>query len=954
MRAADEVELNFSFTPSMPLAAGDRITFYMKDFGGPSIMNARAGEHAFGNFLFEPVEKPGISKLIYTVGPACVREDENLLINIPRSFNISLPGDGLQLHANKLRFSFAGLACPVLETQFKEGSYETIGHFTFSKIRYIPPQRNHAVQVHLRFEATVRLTAGDVLFLHLPLMEGESRCGNPVDVEWAVFSETNSSKTNGSWNGSWTGYNETSSCTDMVPVTRKNKSFLEVMKGLKLLKNMFVLVIKGNEIPVDSALGGITVTIPVSANIRVPNNGTVGNDPNILLGLSARDGSVFFRPPTPVRISDSIKVKASVLDSFMGFDNPKRLHVTGLSIMLKFDVLVYPGDQVFLSMPGFFSKTTTVHAFTSSAYIARSDGQSINTTMPVSNVSWNSSTQMLTADVMKYLEAYTSLNLDISAENNIHIAQDGVHESSQIVVSANLRAGEVDRTLLKTQKVGSFNLTSRLEFVGRSPTLRVPVSSQIILTFKTMFRILPDDQLILVLPLFSGASGSFSTEDTSFNAFVSGSWNKNNTSLKLISAGKIPAMSTVKISVPSEAGIRLPYNGIRRHETNLRIFSTAKYGPIREDLSLRFSSVLPIGSFGESTSLYFDPPRYTSIVRMFFAFRPVMAIDPGETISLKLPGFYGPNASTWPVDFSDENVIGNATWTFADEVVVLSVVRNISAGQLIHVNISDALKVRAPVEGLRINQNTIGMATDAKDGPLPLDPATPLTSLQGIGSFKNTSVDFIPRRAGAIVRIVISFAPNMQVITGDTISVVLRSVIGISSDLCIGAAPGYETRIENASWHLNSSTLVLTVSQDIEIDEQVSVLIPSSAGLMLPSTGLSVDTTNFTISTDAVRGPVPQYPLTYITESPRVGVLNDTVVHVTPGCAGEPSSLSFGFRPGMQIYGGDTLSLTFPSLAEGLYRCTESFQIPRVKLVCVGTWLCNASLSSNPTFQVQS
>ena len=94
-------------------------------------------------------------------------------------------------------------------------------------------------------------------------------------------------------------------------------------------------------------------------------------------------------------------------------------------------------------------------------------------------------------------------------------------------------------------------------------------------------------------------------------------------------------------------------------------------------------------------------------------------------------------------------------------MLVLNVSKTISAGEGVVAVIPSVLGVTLPINGIRHNQSSIGIATDAALGPVAVSPLTPVTLTMAVGSFGRTQrFDATPRRAGSSANITLSFSPH--------------------------------------------------------------------------------------------------------------------------------------------------------------------------------------------------
>ena len=283
-----------------------------------------------------------------------------------------------------------------------------------------------------------------------------------------------------------------------------------------------------------------------------------------------------------------------------------------------------------------------------------------------------------------------------------------------------------------------------------------------------------------------------------------------------------------------------------------------------------------------------------------------------------------------------------ATWG-NDSMLVLNVSKTITPGELVEVVIPSAFGLTIPVDGIRHNASNFGLASDAVLGPVSRYPLTPLAMTTGVGSFSGSQrLDVTPRRAGAAAAFTLSFSPKMKLYPDDTVSFFLRNVTGSSGDFCVGPAMGSQSTFHHGSWILERSELVLTVNQAAEADENISVVIPSSVGLLLPSAGIGMNTDSFTVSANTRDGYIPVLPRTYLFNRPAIGVLSEMQISFDDTCVGESiSGFDLSFQIGMDILVGEQIFLTIPGFVEqSIFTCTQHFNTPN------GTGECSAATCS--------
>jgi len=198
-------------------------------------------------------------------------------------------------------------------------------------------------------------------------------------------------------------------------------------------------------------------------------------------------------------------------------------------------------------------------------------------------------------------------------------------------------AGQMNATQLKHMQPVGVLVNTRLSFEGASPNSLSSLPAKITVSFDLGFEMIPGDLFMINLPGFTGSLAAFDISSSPIGAFLLGSWLQTSSNpLVLTAAGSVPSGSSVKINVDINAGILLPPEGVQLN-ARIGIASTAQNGPLPIDPPTYFGSVAPIGSFLETTKLFFMTPRAESVTAMRLLFTPTFMLQPGETVTLSLP-----------------------------------------------------------------------------------------------------------------------------------------------------------------------------------------------------------------------------------------------------------------------------------------------------------------------------
>jgi hypothetical protein len=217
-----------------------------------------------------------------------------------------------------------------------------------------------------------------------------------------------------------------------------------------------------------------------------------------------------------------------------------------------------------------------------------------------------------------------------------------------------------------------------------------------------------------------------------------------------------------------------------------------------------------------------------------------------------------------------------------------------------------------------INENTITIGTNARSGPVVSSPPTVVRTIQRIGSFFNTSINFSALTNAYPVNITVQFTYSFDLIQGDQIYLHLPKFKGAST----AGVPTFGTHakaLAKASWDVARSILAIAVTDaSIPALTSLQISIPASAKVVLRGDGLEKNSSLLQISSNAVNGPV--HPKAF-DSSPAMGSFTTgepTRISYIPGefkgdgspyMEGRISALSVGFALNRDISVGEHIFL---------------------------------------------
>ena len=251
-----------------------------------------------------------------------------------------------------------------------------------------------------------------------------------------------------------------------------------------------------------------------------------------------------------------------------------------------------------------------------------------------------------------------------------------------------------------------------------------------------------------------------------------------------------------------------------------------------------------------------------------------------------------------------------------------------------------------------ISDARLALITIASDSVSGVVLTTPITAsgglVQKVGSFRSTALSFYCTRtdecgpcggnssvvgcsaANSISPLVISFAPEMALNSGERLTVRLPGFTGsagyVNSSLLWTSPPNvFHDSAGNVnsslsaspsrtfSWRMDcglDACATFTLVRNISAGTSVCIGIPVDAGITLPIAGVRANQTDLTIETNAVNGAVG--PTAILWTEP-VGAIMDATLDYYPQVAGGPTQISLSFVTMMCIPVNGSISSTVAS-----------------------------------------
>jgi hypothetical protein len=563
-----------------------------------------------------------------------------------------------------------------------------------------------------------------------------------------------------------------------------------------------------------------------------------------------------------------------------------------------------------MSLSGYETIEMGLRGFTSPGF-----GESADLTGPSSNkflASWVTSCSEVPKLVLmlrgnESIQANQELVLSIPVLLGIALPAQGVRASDHgiSIASQSIDGPVQSQAVVKVQSVGSLVGPAELSFYPWRLNKNVNFS----LVFTPTMSISSGEQATLNLPNFRfPVDGALDLGVAQLSVFTA-VWSSQSQQLVLTLNRSIAAGEFVEILIPDSTGFRLPEEGIRQNQDDLFISINATDGNLAPQALL---VTTPVGSMTD-TDLRFLPKTAGQPSAIGFDFTLGMSLSYGDTISLKLPGFWSDTNNVTSIfgSSSPSYALAVASWSLTLQTLEFTVGGPLRPGDLVSMEIPASAGIYLPEAGVTRNDPRIMVSASAVDGSISL---TPIVSTEPVGAFFNTSLAYAPPVAGFVTELTIHFVPMQRLLPLEYATVTL-SLPGFSSDMetfaVVSSPPG---AFIGASFG-SDEKLKLFIADEVQKGTVVDVVVAKSAGLRTPVNGITANQATLTIMSDSVDCPV--HPAVPIQNSP--GVLQESSFTMSsldfePRLALATAKITLRWSVALSnVYAGDKLILTLPA-----------------------------------------
>jgi len=577
---------------------------------------------------------------------------------------------------------------------------------------------------------------------------------------------------------------------------------------------------------------GVQVSLTITGLI-LPANGIQSGQQDITISSNAAAG-----PVLPTAFSSLYSVGA-LKQAKLSFDNPVANQLTALKFEITTSMSMNVSSNVSIYLPSFQVNNTLIERLSCP-----------------SPCSWNSEAKIFSVRPAYFVPANTLYTILLPQSTGFSLPVNGIRkDASGVKIGVESVFGRIQPTpVTSSQGVGVF-LASSLRFDPGS----AGVSNTIQLTFMYSFNITVGDTVDLVLKDFSRTS--LQTVTVSGSSFGVLKWSQVAYTLTLTCTQEVPAFTEYSVQISPTFGLVTPAMALPRDSSTFLISSTAAQGPAQPR---RIAASAPIGYFGSSTSLAFIPGVASQVNDVTLAFTSQLSLDEQDIVRLFLPAFQQAEAyrdvemvtdgfnATAHTCFS--SICPSSPGLYVDVQLRKKVLANVA--NLFTLSLGIVL----PDNGVRGNDNGFKFSVISYVSPVP---ATSFALVSPVGAISSASLSFSPLEVKTSISIILQLSLAMNLNVEDTIVVKLPKFEGASfTNGAVTSSPS--GCVTQSSWNAVDFTLTMKLASALAANAQLTVTVPPSLSISIPSQGVAKDDKNFTVSVDSNNGLVFPRPFSAV------------------------------------------------------------------------------------------
>ena len=381
---------------------------------------------------------------------------------------------------------------------------------------------------------------------------------------------------------------------------------------------------------------------------------------------------------------------------------------TNIEISFLCNTLIVKGELVTVSLPGF----------------ERMSGPG---TLSLSGLSQNyfsnfydncSALLFLTAE--HDISSFTRVTIIIPATEGIALPTVGIAADS-LLYSLSTNAADILQSSTATfgtiPPVGSFSQSpSTLQFIATTSSDFAQAGEEclILFNFTASMRIHKDEAIRIHLPDFSYHS-TLSLMTTRQNTVMRVYWNNDVSQLVITFGADVAAGTEISGTIQ---GLSVPYFGIQPETSPISISINASAGLVDWTV-VRY--LHPVGAFLNFSKISFHPAQAASVTTVNITLHSTMRMKISTQITVDLPLFtQDPSVTEALFDSDPAGLNASHFWNETASKLIIWLKDDVAPYHPVHVIIRSDSGIRIPFLGLRENETSFRLSTDAPDGPVKL------------------------------------------------------------------------------------------------------------------------------------------------------------------------------------------------------------------------------------------
>jgi hypothetical protein len=383
------------------------------------------------------------------------------------------------------------------------------------------------------------------------------------------------------------------------------------------------------------------------------------------------------------------------------------------------DTLVAQGEMITISLPGFERRVGSgILNINGSAHLYFSNF-------------YDNCSALLFLTALQDVAAFRKIHVLIPESEGISSPASGI---SSLDPKFTLRTNAADikssatSTFRFISPVGAFSQDrSALRFLSISSGKKAEAGEICEISYNVTIemRISKGEAMRLKLPGFSPANAKMQTVLLSPNppgAFTDAFWSDTESQLLIVFTSDLEADTCISGRV---LGLVTPKAGIQPSNSSIAISINASAGPVDWTLVRNLD---PVGAFLSESKLSFLPAMANTSISIIITLYPSMRIAKSSRLIVHLPLLF---ENEFPTDQEFDVGMFLYSWNVSSSELIIVMNEDIPAYHATILTVASDAGIRIPQFGLRSNETSFRISTDARDGPVESSHISCLSPIGG-------------------------------------------------------------------------------------------------------------------------------------------------------------------------------------------------------------------------------